>query len=241
MEEVTQAQRNYYIRTAEKYDEMHGLDFEHQYAVQIIVSLSRMIGARTILDVGCGTGRGLLSFLESGFLAQGLEPVQELLEVARRKPVPPESLVRGTAESLPFADKAFDVACELGVFHHIRKPQAALQEMMRVSDRAIFLSDENRFAYGGPLRRLSSLVLYKTKTFNGAYFIKTLGKRHRYSDGDGVAFSYSVYDAYDALYNWADRIFFIPTTQQKPQRTWTTPLMNSFHVLLCAIRDSPNS
>jgi len=241
MDKTTQAQSKYYKDTAERYDEMHGHDLEHQYAIRIIIALSKMIGARSVLDVGCGTGRGLLCFLESGLSAQGLEQVQELLNVARKKNIPAECIHNGVAEHMPFADREFDVACELGVFHHIRNPMPAVKEMMRVSKKAIFLSDENRFAYGGTLRRLSSLILCKTQMFNYAYYIKTLGACHRYSDGDGVAYSYSVYDAYDELYDWADQIFFIPTSTKKSRKAWNTPLTNSFHVLLCAIRNRFNA
>jgi ubiquinone/menaquinone biosynthesis C-methylase UbiE len=239
MDSTTLAQRKYYAETAKEYDEMHGLDVEHQRAIDIIIALSKMSGARSILDVGCGTGRGLLRFLDSGLSAKGIEPVQELLNVARKKNVPDDCIYNGVAERLPFSDGEFDVACELGVFHHIKNPKPALHEMMRVASKAIFLSDENRFAYGSPLRRVSSLALAKMKIFDYAYYLKTLGKGHRYSDGDGVAYSYSVYDAYDELYDWADRIFFIPTSSKKPRKTWNTPLTNSFHVLLCAIRDRP--
>jgi len=87
-----------------------------------------------LLDVGCGTG-ALLNNLARQHRAEqlsGVDPVPEMLAVARRR-LPPEVVLReGWAERLPFDDGQFDVVLSCNVFHYVRQPAAALREMSRV-------------------------------------------------------------------------------------------------------------
>jgi hypothetical protein len=55
-------------------------------------------------------------------------------------------------------------------------------------------------------------------------------------EGDGVCYSYSVYDSLPVLERWADRIFLVPTSPSPVG--WFHPLFGSVHVLVCAVRDS---
>ena len=87
-----------------------------------------------LLDVGCGTGALLhrLCGQHPAALLAGVDPVPEMLAVARRR-LPPEVLLReGWAERLPFDDDQFDVVLSCNVFHYVRHPVAALREMSRV-------------------------------------------------------------------------------------------------------------
>jgi ubiquinone/menaquinone biosynthesis C-methylase UbiE len=90
--------------------------------------------ADRLLDVGCGTGSLLYRLSRQHNAAQlsGVDPVSEMLAVARRR-LPPEVLLReGWAERLPFDDGQFDVVLSCNVFHYLRQPVAALREMSRV-------------------------------------------------------------------------------------------------------------
>ena len=61
------------------------------------------------------------------------------------------------------------------------------------------------------------------------------GKRWKMTEGDGIVYSYSVYDSYNALYEWADTIILIPLHQNK--KSWFNPLLTSTNILLCAFKD----
>lgn len=241
MSTAEQSQREYYERTAHLYDQLHVCaGDEHFVALKHISSLIQMHGLSSVLDVGCGTGRGLSYFLKNlpGIEAQGIEPIAALrARAVEEHGIPSNLITAGTGEALPFRDGSFDAVCELGVLHHLRKPETAVSEMVRVARRAIFLSDENRFAHGSAISRWGKLLLCKTGVFRLAYQIKTVGRGHRFSEGDGIAYSYSVYDAMEVLSGWADRIFLIPTDNVRGRASWFHPLMTSFHVLLCAIKD----
>lgn len=86
-----------------------------------------------LLDVGCGTGALLhrLSQSHAAALLSGVDPVPEMLAVARRRLPPEVELREGWAERLPFEEERFDVVVSCNMFHYIRQPAAALREMGR--------------------------------------------------------------------------------------------------------------
>jgi hypothetical protein len=116
--------------------------------------------------------------------------------------------------------------------------------MLRVARKAVVLSDENRFAYGSFPERLAKLALCKTGLFPAFYWLKTGGKGYRYSEGDGIAYSYSVFDALPQFSKWADRTIMIPLdrnalkpTYENKVSTLFQPILTSFHLMLMAVRD----
>jgi ubiquinone/menaquinone biosynthesis C-methylase UbiE len=233
-------QREYYERTAHRYDAEHVRNGdEHYIALRHIGGMLDLLGISSVLDVGCGTGRGMKYFLEErpGVQVRGLEPVPALIERAvNANSVPAELITEGSGEALPFADQSIDAAFECGILHHVKESKRIVREMMRVSRKAIFLSDENRFAHGSTLTRWTKVLLCKTAIFRVAYRLKTVGKGYRFSDGDGLAYSYSVFDEMELLSQWADRVIVIPLDDVKTRSVFH-PLLTSFHVLLCAVRD----
>ena len=87
-------------------------------------------GARTALDVATGGGHVARRLREAG------------LEVVTSDPAPgmrPDVVCR--AESLPFADGAFDVVACRTAAHHFADPAAAVHEMARVSRERVLLVD----------------------------------------------------------------------------------------------------
>lgn len=237
-------QREYYERTAHLYHAEHVREGdEHYVALKHISGFFDVLGISSVLDVGCGTGRGMQYFLRNrpGVAVRGVEPIAALMEQAVNVNAIPAGLIQqGSGESLPFADRTFDAAFECGVLHHVKDPNRIVREMMRVSRKAVFLSDENRFAHGSLFARWAKLLLCKAGVFRGAYRLKTLGKGYRFSEGDGLAYSYSVFDSCAVLSEWADRVILIPTDDVKATSVFH-PLLTSFHVLLCAVRDGDDS
>jgi SAM-dependent methyltransferase len=211
---------------------------EHFLALRHISSWVPWLGITSVLDTGCGTGRAVKYFLENhpGLEVRGVEPVQALLDQAiRQQGIPAGRLVLGRGQALPFADQSFDAVCEFGVLHHVPDPDRMVREMTRVAKKAVFLSDSNRFGQGRRLARVAKLVLYRLHLWGAANWVKTRGKGYTISEGDGLAYSYSVYDSYRELAAWADRMILIPTNKDQAG-TWFNPLLTSRHVLLCALR-----
>ena len=110
-------------------------------------TLRRMPMAATsrVLDVGCGTGellRRLRAKYPEAALA-GLDPVPEMLAVAKDKLSGTEDLRIGYADLLPWPAGSFDVVVSCNMFHYIVHPLEALREMSRVlrSGGVIVLTD----------------------------------------------------------------------------------------------------
>ena len=234
-------QRRYYERTAHLYDAEHvGEADEHFLALKYISAFCDILNVASVLDIGCGTGRGLKYFLshKPHIDIRGIEPVPALIgQAVRANGIPADLITVGSGDHLPFPDGCIDAVFECGILHHAKCPQQVVREMLRVSRRAIFLSDENRFAHGSVFSRCVKVALCKTGVFGVAYRLKTLGRGYRFSEGDGLAYSYSVFDCIDMLARWADRIVLIPTDNVSTAGFFH-PLLTSFHLLLCAVRDT---
>ena len=97
-------------------------------------------GARSVLDVGTGTG----SYQPRSSFAVGVDPSITMLHQRASDAAP---AVLGVAESLPFADDAFDVATAILTVHHWPDHVRGLREMARVSRRQVVLTwDHDRWA-----------------------------------------------------------------------------------------------
>ena len=121
-----------YARLAPEYDAKWA--FYVEATTRETLSRLDLRPADRLLDVGCGTGSLLQRLCRQHPAAQltGVDPVPEMLAVARRR-LPPEILLHeGWAEQLPFEEGRFEVVLSCNVFHYVRQPAAALREMSRV-------------------------------------------------------------------------------------------------------------
>jgi ubiquinone/menaquinone biosynthesis C-methylase UbiE len=190
-------QRKYYSETAAAYDAMHvsGID-EHFTALSWLSGLIALHKFESLLDVGSGTGRCLTYLKEQGLDLRlaGVEPVAALRDIGIRKGLSDAELFEGDALALPFGDKTVDVVCSFSILHHIEDHHQAVSEMCRVARRAVFISDVNNFGSGGKLARAAKQAIRAAGLWPAFNFVKTKGKRYRYSEGDGVSYSYSLFD-----------------------------------------------
>ncbi len=86
------------------------------------------------LDVGCGTGALLaeLDRRQPRARLAGIDPVPEMLAVARRRLPEACDLREGCAERLPWDVAAFDLVVSANALHYMDDPEAAIREMARV-------------------------------------------------------------------------------------------------------------
>jgi SAM-dependent methyltransferase len=88
-----------------------------------------------VLDVGCGNGYVLSQYAKFGAAVCGVDLTQTAIDLcnARFALAALKGDFRPTdGDRLPFEDESFDIACSMGVLHHIEDPRQMIAEMRRV-------------------------------------------------------------------------------------------------------------
>lgn len=192
-------QRAYYKSSAQQYDSVHVNEKdEHHFALRFLEAAIDHYGITSVLDVGAGTGRVACHLKEKypALKVVSVEPVKELREVGYSKGLTREELIEGDATRLQFQDSQFDLVCEFGILHHVRSPASVVAEMLRVGKVGIFISDSNNFGQGSFASRAVKQLLDALGLWRVADLIKTKGKGYEITEGDGLAYSYSVFNNY---------------------------------------------
>ena len=194
MTSEVERQRSYYRSTAPQYDDAHA-ELEHVHALHLLGAYVELNDVRSILDIGAGTGRAMLWLRERfpGLVIKGVEPVDELREIGHSKGLSREDLLPGDGANLSFADNSFDLVCEFAVLHHVRRPGQVVAEMSRVARRMVAISDCNFMGQGPKGVRAVKSLLYLLGLWRAADWVKTRGKGYTISEGDGLAYSYSIF------------------------------------------------
>ncbi len=204
-------QRAYYRRTASQYDAQ--MQIEHNFSLQFMISMISYLDCHSVLDIGSGTGRTLLKLKEevTDVRVCGIEPSPELRALAQAKGLTPSEIVDGDAQALKCRDGEFDLVCSFGALHHIPRPSLAIGEMLRVSKRAIFISDSNNFGQGSAPARAVKQIANSLGLWPIIDFIKSRGKGYILSEGDGVSYSYSVFNNYSQIRRACESMYLLNT------------------------------
>ena len=106
--------------------------------------LGPFAGTEAALDAGCGTGA--LAFALASNVAEvvGVDTRADYLEAGRESAPENVRFVEGDVTALPFGYASFDLACCHGVLHHVRRPELAVSELVRVTRPGgrIFIADQ---------------------------------------------------------------------------------------------------
>jgi SAM-dependent methyltransferase len=137
---------------------------------RLLRRLLRPACGESLLDAGCGTGYFTRRFAgETGVRAVGLDPNASWLEFARASSIGSEWYCLGAAQSLPFADRSFDLGISVTALCFVDDARRAVREILRVTRK--------RFAIG-LLNRHSLLYLQKGRVggsggYRGAHWHTT--------------------------------------------------------------------
>lgn len=124
-----------YDRWSEIYDVDHNplLPLEEPEVQRLLGPPAELMG-RTLLDVGCGTGRHTLRCAAAGAQVTALDFSAGMLKQAQSKEGAQSIrfIAHDLTQPLPLADHSFELALCCLVLDHIPKPQALLSEIRRV-------------------------------------------------------------------------------------------------------------
>jgi len=121
-----------YSQLAKTYDEKYSLYIKR--TTERHIESIRLRGTNSLLDIGCGTGVLLnkLSEIYPKAKLNGVDPVTEMLSIARKRLADNIELKNSWAEKLPYDDNSFDVISSCSMFHYIKNPKKAMGEIDRV-------------------------------------------------------------------------------------------------------------
>lgn len=158
MSPTTTASRNYIKNTTSNPLQRWLLDNFHHRVAELVDEVLPVGG--TILDVGCGEGfvADFLGRRLPNLHVTGLDFSQEALVTARDM-VGDARFARSDAGRLPIAEDAVDLGLCLEVLEHLIDPDRTLDELNRISKRAVIVSTPNQpFFAGANLARLKNLA-----------------------------------------------------------------------------------
>lgn len=132
---------------------------------------------------------------------------------------------------MEFPDNQYDMICAFGILHHIDRPDLVIREMLRVAAGAIFISDSNNFGQGSRIQRLLKQSINALGLWKAYNFIRTRGKRYQISQGDGLFYSYSVFDNFSFIRKNCKAVHLLNT-----RAAGINPYRSSSHVALLGIK-----
>ncbi len=124
---------------ASKYDQRRfgnpASNYKQTVMMNAITRLTGSLEGKRVLDVGCGTGRGVVQFAKHASFVAGCDYSFDMLSYAVRKTQNSHCrFVRSVAQQLPFADASFDVVTALNFLHlfGVETQRSMIAEMKRV-------------------------------------------------------------------------------------------------------------
>lgn len=234
-----QMQLEYYRRTAVDYDADHVADDDEMTeSLQHIVEFIRRLGIRSVWDSGCGTGRGIryLQRTAPEVRVEGNDPSPELLEVATSKHGVPASLLHcSDTRALTLAPGSFDAVMSLAVLHHVPDPTSVVRRMAEIAGRALFIADANYMGQGSLVSGIAKLALTRAGVWPVVKYVQQGFKGWGYSDGDGVFYSYSIFNDLPILQQMFSKVMVIPLGRTSTAAA-AMPLLRAPVVLVAAFK-----
>jgi SAM-dependent methyltransferase len=137
--------------------------------------LERFPEARSVLEIGCGTGHFTRWMADRGLEAVGIDASRAMLAEARA--FGGSRYLRADAHALPFAEGSYDLAVLVTTLEFLRDPEAALAEAVRVARMGVLLGVLNRWSVLTLRYRLSAKPLWLDARFFGPLELARLARR----------------------------------------------------------------
>lgn len=161
-----------YEKWLKKEDTRQALELE----LQLMRDMLQPAAGDLLLDIGCGTGVCLETFLDLGLKVTGLDASTYALDIALDKVGKRVDFYKGFAEDLPFDDNSFNHACLFTSLEFVEDPNKALAEAFRVAKDRVFLGVLNRYALKGLQRRVKGI--FNASIYNHARFFSVWELKH---------------------------------------------------------------
>ena len=127
-----------YSRLAQEYDgDLNVHSCWGKAADQALSSIAIKDQYRSVLDVGCGTGRAIAQLASQGKPGVqwfGIDPAENMCRLAaqRAQPIPSLHIQVGCFESIPLETSSIDYLYSILAFHWTTDPETSVHELRRV-------------------------------------------------------------------------------------------------------------
>ena len=113
---------------------------QFKYARRALIETLIRDNVKTVLDIGCGHGLGSVEIMEAGIEYVGVDPLEANLRQARIDN-PAGDFRLGYMQELPFKDKCFEAAMDVGcweILPTVEDMRQGLSEALRVAQRRYY-------------------------------------------------------------------------------------------------------
>ncbi len=121
---------------------------------------------KNLLDLGCGYGYVMKSFIEAGYDCYGIDPDKSCIDYTQKKSN--LNVILGSSEELPYQNDKFDIVLSLGTLEHVSDLTQSLKEIRRVlkDDGVLFLRMRSNRIWGLPYEyfNISTLRYFSLET-----------------------------------------------------------------------------
>jgi 2-polyprenyl-3-methyl-5-hydroxy-6-metoxy-1,4-benzoquinol methylase len=170
---MSESVRQYFNRVADDFDAIYGRrgiggwvdrrfrsDMFERF--RLTFELFGNVGDKTVLDIGCGSGRYAVEFARRGARVTGIDFAPRMLELARA-----HAIEAGVAERCEFqqaaldelpAGQQYDVSLAIGVLDYVASPRSFVEHMRHHTRETMALTFPSRSPLRMPLRKLRYLI-----------------------------------------------------------------------------------
>jgi len=158
--------------------------------------LAKRYGCKTLLDVGCGSGRNTIFWANHGLeRLYGVDLSAEMIETARQVAQQAGVASRCRFDQLDFmkfdSNEKWDIVAACGVFDYVRDAETFLRQMAKFADRIIYASFPGWTLVRSPLRKIRYALrgcpthFYRRRAIEGLFAAVGFGELGMKSTGSG--------------------------------------------------------
>jgi 2-polyprenyl-3-methyl-5-hydroxy-6-metoxy-1,4-benzoquinol methylase len=127
--------------------------------VPITVQESRPLQDKSVLDIGCGSGRVSFLLAKEGARVTGIDYARSMIELAKKyqqqlKVIDNVEFICSDFMSNFPEDKKYDISIAIGVFDYIKDPMPFLKKVKKMTTTKIIAYYPAKFAFQSPLRKV---------------------------------------------------------------------------------------
>ena len=167
--------KKYFVDTAKEFDEIYDNTgdtskrfinkvFRKGMRERVLLTLQECEGNnKTILDIGCGSGRISLLLAEKGAKVTGVDYSLKMIELANEylRKYDADTNIKLNIEFICCdfmgdfdSNELFDITLALGIFDYIKNPMPLLEKMKDLTKETMVASYPKKFTFQMPIRKI---------------------------------------------------------------------------------------